>query len=211
MAATVMRPPKTMVDPAAWDQWWRDQVEYGSVGFMHMFINDGQLVDAMRANGFRTVLCVGNGLSQEPRALALAGFDVTALDLSPAVTGGNRELDPPEDMLTKLIGGRSVAAVRGSVDFIAGDLMDPAMCPGPYDVVIERKTLQLFPAEQSTAAIRAVTDRLASPGIFFSHSHRNLKVYSNRIADWINAEEWPRFRPGEPVTQRIAWFFSSSG
>ena len=65
-ASTVMMPPKTVVDAAAWDQWWRDQVEYGLVGFIHMFVNDGQLVDAMRANGFRTVLCVGNGLTGTP-------------------------------------------------------------------------------------------------------------------------------------------------
>jgi hypothetical protein len=55
-------------------------------GFVHMFCEDWELVGAMRANGMKTVLCVGNGISQEPRALAWAGFDVTALDLSPLAT-----------------------------------------------------------------------------------------------------------------------------
>jgi hypothetical protein len=40
----------------------------------------------MSASGLRTVLCAGNGISPEPRALAAAGFDVTALDFSPAAT-----------------------------------------------------------------------------------------------------------------------------
>jgi hypothetical protein len=71
-------PPRTLVDPAAWDQYWHDQVSHGVAGFVHMFCEDGELVDAMRANGMKTVLCVGNGISQEPRALAWAGFDVTA-------------------------------------------------------------------------------------------------------------------------------------
>lgn len=75
-------PPKTMVDPAAWDEWWRNQVKYGVAGLVDMFVRDDQLVKAMRENGLNTVLCVGNGLSQEPRALAWAGFDVTVLDLS---------------------------------------------------------------------------------------------------------------------------------
>jgi hypothetical protein len=79
-------PPNTMLDPAPWDRYWHDQFTHGIAGFSDIFCDDGSLVDAMRANGLRTALCVGNGISQEPRALARAGFDVTALDLSPFAT-----------------------------------------------------------------------------------------------------------------------------
>lgn len=79
-------PPATMVESAPWDQFWRDQLSHGVAGFVHLFCDDGELVDVMRANGFKTVLCIGNGISQEPRALSWAGFDVTALDLSPFAT-----------------------------------------------------------------------------------------------------------------------------
>ena len=77
-----MFPPGTVSDPAAWDQYWTDQIDTGR-RIRNMFVNDGQLVDAMVANGIRTVLCVGNGISHEARALSEAGFAVTALDLSP--------------------------------------------------------------------------------------------------------------------------------
>ena len=32
--------------------------------------------------------------------------------------------------------------------------MDPAVCPGPYDVIIERKTLQLFADEEGPHALQ---------------------------------------------------------
>jgi len=42
--------------------------------FVDLFCDDGPLVDAMRVNGFSSILCVGAGISLEPRALAAAGF-----------------------------------------------------------------------------------------------------------------------------------------
>jgi len=76
-------PPTALEDPTAWDNYWRDQMTHGVAGFVDLFCDDGPLVDAMRVNGFRSILCVGTGISREPQALAAAGFDVTALDLSP--------------------------------------------------------------------------------------------------------------------------------
>ena len=205
-----MHPPPTMVDPSAWDTYWHNQLSRGMAGFVHMFVHDGELVDLMRANGLRTVLCVGNGISQEPKALAWAGFDVTALDLSPLAIEVARDGEPPDEMLAHLVGGRS-AGTNGRVRFIVGDLMDPAVCKGPYDVVIERKTLQLFPSEQQSAAMRAVADRVANPGILYSHSHRNSKNLTFPVADWLDAEGWPRAHQLPSITQRVGWLFSSSG
>jgi hypothetical protein len=79
-----------------------------------MFVEDGALVDAMRANGLRTVLCVGNGISQEPKALARAGFAVTALDLSPLATDVAERAAPPDEFLAGLIGGRSGSTAASS-------------------------------------------------------------------------------------------------
>ena len=205
-----MAPPQTMVDAGKWDAYWHNQLGGGMAGFVHMFVNDGELVDVMRANGLRTVLCVGNGISQEPKALAWAGFDVTALDLSPLAIEVARDGDPPDKMLSQLIAGRA-AGTNGQVRFVVGDLMDPAICPGPYDVVLERKTLQLFPPEQQPAAIRAVADRVANPGIFYSHSHRSVKNLTFPVADWFDAEGWPRVHQLPTVSQRVGWLFSSSG
>jgi SAM-dependent methyltransferase len=206
-----MLPPRTVVDPEAWDKYWHTQLTVGMAGFVHMFVDDGQLVDVMRANGLRTVLCVGNGISQEPKALAWAGFDVTALDLSPLAIEVARDGEPPDEMLAQLVGGRS-AGQNGRVEFVVGDLMDPRICSGPYDVVIERKTLQLFPPESQTEAIRAVAARVADPGILYSHSHRaNMNDWTSPVADWLDAEGWPRAQTLPTVSQRAGWLFSSSG
>lgn len=206
-----MRPPRTMADASAWDTYWQNQVTRGMAGFVHMFVDDGELVDVMRANGLQTVLCVGNGISQEPKALAWAGFDVTALDISPVASQVARDGEPSDEMLARLAGGRSPGR-DGRVEFLVGDLMDSSICPGPYDVVIERKTLQLFPPGQQKNAIDAVAARVADPGILYSHSHHaDMRNRTFPVADWLDAEGWPRARQLPAVTRRVGWLFSSSG
>ena len=72
-----------MTDAAPWDEFWIEQVSSGMANFVDLFCRDGRLIDAMRANRLKTSRCAGSDISQEPKALALAGFDVTVLDLSP--------------------------------------------------------------------------------------------------------------------------------
>lgn len=209
-----MFPPPTLVDPAPWDHYWHDQFTHGIAGFVHMFCDDGGLVDAMRANGLRTVLCVGNGISQEPRALAWAGFDVTALDLSPFATEVARGAAPPDEFLSHLVGGRS-AGLNGHVEFLVGDLCDAACCPGPYDVVIERSTLQLYPDEGQPTAMKAMAARLASRGIFFSQCHdgswKPPAPRRHRTKSWFVAEGWELWHGETPLTGRVAWLFTTTG
>ena len=47
-----MLPPTTLVDPAPWDRYWRDQISHEMAEFVHMFCDDGDLVDAL---GFQFV------------------------------------------------------------------------------------------------------------------------------------------------------------
>jgi len=208
-------PPTTLVDPAPWDQYWRDQLSHGVADFVHLFCDDGELVDAMRLNGLKTVLCVGNGISQEPRALAWAGFDVTALDLSPFAAEVARESAPPDEFLARLVGGREGGG-NGRVQFVVGDLCDAACCPGPYDVVIDRRTLQLYSERDRTIAMRAVANRLGSPGIFFSQSHdgswKPPKPRRHALEAWFRAEGWPIRGPGAALQRRrVAWLFTTTG
>ncbi len=65
-----LEPPITLVHPEPWDEFWYEHLSHGVGDFVHLFCDDGELVDTMRAHGLKTVLCVGNGISQEPRALA---------------------------------------------------------------------------------------------------------------------------------------------
>jgi SAM-dependent methyltransferase len=208
-----MTPPRTLVNSAAWDQYWRDQFTHEVADWVHVFCDDGALVDLMRANGLRTVLCVGSGISHEPRALARAGFAVTALDLSPFALEVAKRATPSDEILAGLIGGRSPAP-NGQVEFVVGDLCNAALCPGPYDVVIERKTLQLYPDEQLPAAAKAVADRLASRGVFFSHCHDGggrKGEGRHRVKPWFVAEGW-KFRSGEtPLQGQVAWVFTTTG
>ena len=201
---------RSMVDPVAWDGFWREELESGMAAFVDMFCASGGLVDAMRANGLRTILCAGSGISQEPRALAHAGFDVTALDLSPLAMRIASETKPPRKWLDKLIERRTPRR-GGKIRFVTGDIRDPSICPGPYDVIIDRRMLQLFSEEDRRAAMRALAGRLRSPGLFFSHSHRNGPARRGCPADWFNAEGWPRWRGGAHLTGQVAWLFSSSG
>lgn len=209
-----LTPPISLVDPVPWDMFWYAQISHGFADFIHLFCDDGALVDTMRANGLKTVLCVGNGISQEPRALAWAGFDVTALDLSPYATQVASELNPPTEFLAGLVGGRS-AGPNGSLKFVSGNLCDGECCPGPYDVIIERKTLQLYSDEYKPRAIEAVANRLASPGIFFSQSHdgwwKPPAPPVHAIEWWFEVAGWPIWRAEGPLTTRVAWLLTTTG
>lgn len=209
-----MFPPSTVTDAAAWDRYWQDQLSHGVAGFIHLFVDDGELVDAMRANGLRTVLCVGNGISQEPRALAWAGFDVISLDISPWAAEVAADAAPPDDFLARLVGGKSGDS-NGHLEFVVGDLCDPTCCPGPYDVVIDRSTLQLWPEADRPMAMRAVANRLASRGIFFSQSHdggwRPPAPRKHALEPWFVAEGWEFWRGNTPLTGRVAWLFTTTG
>lgn len=209
-----MCPPDTTTDAAAWDRYWDDQLSHGVAGFVHLFVDDGDLVDVMRANGLQTVLCVGNGLSMEPRALASAGFDVTALDLSPRATTVAGDAAPPVEVLSTLIGGR-LPAPGGRVQFVTGDVCDPACCPGPYDVIIERRTLQLWPSDRRPVAMQAVADRLAPRGLFFSHCHdgwwKPPAEPRHALEPWFTSRGWPVWNGEAPLTGRVAWLFTTTG
>jgi hypothetical protein len=83
---------------------------HGVAGFVDLFCDDRPLVDAMRVNGFSSILCVGAGISLEPRALAAAGFQVTALDLSPFAIGiAQQATAPPGGVYRKELCGCSSA------------------------------------------------------------------------------------------------------
>ena len=89
------------------------------------------------------------------------------------------------------------------------------MLPGPYDVVIERLTLQLYSDEYKPRALQAVANRLASPGIFFSQSHDGCwkppapRVHKNEW--WFGAEGWPIWPSDGPLTTRVAWLLTTTG
>jgi hypothetical protein len=181
-------PPSNLHDSAAWNQYWQRKFEHlGWLCFFDLFSNDRGLVEAMRSRSGRTVLCVGNGVSMEPRALAAAGFEVTALDLSSTATDTARSMELALEALDSYI-DPGQQQPGGSVQFVAGDLFDQA-CPGPFDMIIERRTVQLFDEADRTRALESLVGRLGAKGILFSQCH---------AASWRP--------PGRPVHAAEAWF-----
>jgi|SRR5712664_140929 len=166
-----MYPPRNLHDPAAWDRYWDGFVSHGfGPGFHDFVAADPERMSVMAEMGIKTVLCAGNGISQEPHMLAGAGFDVTALDLSPlAVKLAQTWNFGPAD-LARILAPEQLKST-GSARFMVGDLFDLAVCPGPFDMIIERRTLQNFPEEERGRALDALIARLAKNGVFLSHCH----------------------------------------
>jgi hypothetical protein len=207
-------PPKTLSDPLAWDKYWYEHISHHYDCYVDMMLDDGDLVDAMRRNGLKKILCIGSGISQEPRALAWAGFDVTVLDLSPFALRVSSEVDPPESYLAQLVGNREAGA-DGSLKFVAGDLSDSSYCPGPYDVIIDRRTLQLWPDDELPMALQTVVDRLAPRGLFFSHCHDGSASLregpTHALGSWFKREGWEFWYGEGSLTNRAAWLTVSTG
>ena len=169
-------------------------------GFNDMMSSDEGLVATLRRREARSILCAGNGMSTEALSLALHGFHVTVLEISSVVCGRFAEsLKEPERLAAAFPGFRVDRDIfrssgdsgpiapelcpkihrndahspeaGGRLTFVCGDLSDPAMCPGPFDVVIERRAVQLFPEEEREAALDRLAARLAERGMFVSHMH----------------------------------------
>jgi hypothetical protein len=170
------------------------------LGFSDFMANDPTLPGLLTRRGARTILCAGNGLSTEALSLALHGFDVTALDISsvPAEYYAERMRRPwgkrhqIPGFAIRDDGSFSMGAPGtidpehcprihqspecpnkggGSLSFVTGDLTDPGLCPGPFDVVIERRTVQLFQPAERAAALERLVARLQTPGTLVSHQH----------------------------------------
>ena len=209
------------IAPVDWEQWWRDKVSQGSIehwrrgsvqapivnyrdGGYCPATNDLLLEEIMPECGLRTVLCAGNGVSDKAGLLAAAGFDVTALDISPTATRLAESFEQNRDRLA------------GRLEFVAGDLLDKAICPGPVDVVIERRTVQTFPARERPAALRALTARLGPVGIFVTHcndgSYGVGRKWFHASEAWLREQNWQVWErvPELPLAGQAAWLVRSA-
>lgn len=159
-----------------WDSYWREQFERAYVGFKcfpYSLCEFAALNAANRPN--RSILLVGNGISQEPRAYAALGFEAVALDCSEvaikvastykwhigmmkhfvALGPGSRPRNPD---LAALLDLKRVPT------FVTGDLFDSAVCQGPFDIVSSDKTIQLLD-DSIDDAIDALLSRLHFDGM----------------------------------------------
>ena len=93
--------------------------------------------------------------------------------------------------------------------------MDPLMCPGPFDMIIERKTLQLFPEDERAAALAlaGTTPRTARP-FLQPLSRREMEAPCEALSR--DPRLVRRARVGglaerHPVTGQTVWLFQSTG
>jgi hypothetical protein len=220
-------------DAQFWDVWWNDRISQGRArsflypmveaplvkydGNYHDVVNHDDLLIAIMAKyGLRSVLCAGSGLSQEPRALAEAGFDVSALDLSSRALGVARAFEfGPNDMHWFCDPGAQ--RTGGHLDFVVGSLLDKAVCPGPFDVIIERRTVQTFAEQHGSTALQALTGRLGNPGIFLSHCNDSCYYTSKRALhaseSWFREHHWTIWNgaPSSTLSGKVAWLVRSTG
>jgi hypothetical protein len=231
-----MRIPMEPKDARFWDEWWKDRLSKDTSDMFPCFESplgsnprslfwlvhsDNLLVKVMSERGLRTILCAGNGISQEPRALAAAGFDVTALDISPVAVSCAEAYDADSRRLSYFC-SPELHRPGGRVEFVVGDLLDITVCPGPFDVVIERRTVQWFAEHERAAALSALAGRLNEVGIFMSQclddpfplelgwsQHRSGLFHASeswfREHGWVTCDE----NASPPLTGRVAWLVRS--
>jgi hypothetical protein len=125
-----MWPPQDVHDRIGWDHFWNNQAAH------HFFVQKAaegmaavsETTALMRSKDFKTILCAGGGVSTEPVAMAAAGFDVVVVELSGVAIDLCRTEFPAQPRLR----------------YVEGSSLHPQIEPGPFDMVNERRTLQLF-------------------------------------------------------------------
>lgn len=210
-----------------------------------MMASDPELVARLKRRSVRNILCVGNGLSSESYTLALYGFDVTVLDVSAVPRAVFASIVASPDHAFQKISGftaRGEAEVTfeshgpidpelcppmhrsvdhppksgGSLRYVTGSLLDSDACPGPFDVVIERRTVQLFRPEERPGALERLANRLGGTGMLISHEHQGgWRPHQSRLhyaAEWAKQNGFEtRFDPAAETATRLAWLFFSTG
>ena len=226
------------LDGTSWDEWWQRRLSEGRAGLFpvqpaplfgfqdaecpqDVVNSDDVLVAIMAKHGLGSVLCAGNGVSQEPRGLAAAGLNVTALDISPVAVRVAREFQIDSRGLCHFC-RPELHRPGGHAKFVIGDLLDTEVCPGPFDVVIERLTVQTFAETKRPTVLEALSERLSPVGIFLSHClddpfpselgwayHETGLFHASE--SWFRDQGWTIWdvAPGSTLTGRVAWLIRS--
>ena len=228
----------------------QQKFDMGLGGFSDFMDSNPDLPRFLAERGVRTILCAGNGLSSEAASFTFLGFDVTALDISAipeerfAVRLPSQGLPPSEPLgaVARDNGSIWFSALGpinpelcppmhrnkdtpgkggGSLRHVTGDLTDPAVCPGPFDAVIERRSVQLFRGAEQGVALERLAARLGPRGVLVSGQHNGgWRPGTPRVhfaQDWAQShgfaiKRWKSADPAELHTlPRVACLFYTSG
>ncbi|MGK7903234.1 MAG: pentapeptide repeat-containing protein [Hormoscilla sp.] len=198
--------PNDPTDVEGWDVFWKQmtsdyRVEYDLYPF---FDESDILIPLLQQRGCQTILCAGNGIAVEPYMLAYLGFSVTGLDISSQATKylANFPITPKyiknfdyfqqeqqEETQTEF--SEQVIKKIKSVKLVTGDIFQRQHCPGPFDAIITRRTLQCFwrkSPEKIFQGIQALLDRLSPTGLLYFHGHNSYQIHEE-IEKWLANRE----------------------
>ena len=215
------QPPRDVHDPAAWDRYWDNQFANEktaglAVMMAEIFSRARDVAKLMKAAGSTSILCAGHGVSREAAVLARAGFSVVALDLSPRAAEWCGRLDLDDASLRRFL-DPDQEAPGGHVEYVTGDLTDPRVSVGPFDLIIERRTVQLF-GDARGQALEALAARLAPRGVLLSHWHNGAwrppspRTHPNE--QWFREHGWTILSDESAVGNRegrAAWLVFTTG
>lgn len=173
--------PEDWRDALGWESYWRFRAIAPGVGRYLFGTSDAvmlrYLMRQKRANirdRSARVLVVGSGLSLLPQALAAAGFGVTVLELSATAIACASTIEPSDADLARLFelacdeldvsSHQEFLRPDGSVVWIEGDLFDPSVCRGPYDLIVLTRTLDGLSDFDIRVAVPRLDPRLAPNG-----------------------------------------------
>lgn len=190
--------PTNVNDAEGWNYFWKFLIplEHYELQF-DIFDDSDFLIPFLKKLGYQSILCAGNGISLEPYALAYAGFDVTALDVSGYANQylANYQISGQElkyisyfsDLNIEEISTEEILQKVKTVKFITGSIFDADICPGLFDVIITRRTVQLFniiSQEQVMAAMQSLLNRLSPTGLLINHGH-NAYAINDFLQNWL--------------------------
>lgn len=200
-----------------WENYWKSRISDTDADgkFFYFEITD-ELVPILRKLDLRKILCVGNGVSLEALALAYAGFEVDVLDISKEAIDFISNYELTDNDLKKFY-SENQHHEGGKINYIVGDFTDKSICPGSYDVIITRRTLQYFTRNNFFRTLNTLIEKLNEGGMFVNHTHNAYDV-NFAIEKYLSILNFVIYRsnsnkdfPSLVDKQKIAWLFGSSG
>ncbi len=214
-----MCPPKDPLNIAGWDRYWQYHLtEWETpLKLTHYFEVTKPLMSLIQKMGYTTALSVGCGISLEVRGFAAGGLHAIGLDASQVAidyaakctlftTYQDQFLEPHEH------------TPDGIVEFLVGNFLDPTVCPGPFDVIVSRGTIQYFHRlNMLDTALQSLANRLNATGILVIGTHGDIPAMEP-ITNWLHAHDFTVYfreiqenflyaSPGK----RAAWHAMSTG
>lgn len=136
------------------------------------------------------VLDAGCGTGAASIELARRGAEVVAIDLSPTLVDVARQR-------------ASQSTLRGSIDFRAGDMLDPAL--GSFDYVFAMDSLIHYDLPDAVAALEALAPRVRRGFVFTFAPRTPLLATMHALGKWFpRADRAPRIVPTAESAMREA-------